>query len=245
MHWSNLSRTKVCNLSAPHSPAANILIGITVRGNAVSLQIMLRQRSSGFTFISREDLPPCPSVVLLAQALKRCWALIEQVREPKLRGPSNTPLTARGASPFNSDSIRDQNGEISQGNPEKFDNQMRLTGTKLGLAYNQNQGDPMIWNAIGAWSCKLSFALDETSVRSPIPPQIEFANLRPRIWIPDSLPQNQLQRSSRPYENRALTTGLLPSYLASTLPYIISCWMTMKMCEIRARRLPRPYYLQH
>ena len=127
---------------------------------------MLKQRSSGFSFTSREDLPSSPSVVLLAQALERCWALIEQARESKPRVPSNSPMTARGTS-FNEDSIRDQNGEISQGNPEKFDNQMRLTGTKLGLAYNQNRGGPMILNAIGAWSSKLSFDLEENSVRSP------------------------------------------------------------------------------
>lgn len=126
---------------------------------------MLRQRSSGFTFTSREDLPPDPSVALLAQALERCWAVIEQARESK--GPSNPPSTAWGSSPFNKDSIRDQIREISQENPEKFDNKMLLTGTMLGLAYNQNRGDPMICNAIGVWSCKLSFSLDEDSVRSP------------------------------------------------------------------------------
>lgn len=128
---------------------------------------MLKQKSGGFSFTSREDLPPSPSVVLLTQALKRCWALIEQARESKLRVPSNSPMTARETSPFNEDSIRDQNGEISQGNPEKFDNQMRLTGTKLGLAYNKNRGGPMTLNAIGAWSSKLSFDLKENSVRSP------------------------------------------------------------------------------
>lgn len=133
----------------------------------MSLQIMLKQRSSRFTFPSREDLPPCPSVLLLAQALKRCWALIGQARESKLRAPSDAPMTARGTSSSSKDSIRDRNGEISQGNPEEFDNQMRLTGTKLGLAYNQNRIDPMVLNAIRAWSSKLSFALDENSVRSP------------------------------------------------------------------------------
>lgn len=127
--------------------------------------MMLRQRSSGFTFTSREGLPPDPSVVLLAQALDRCWALIDQARESK--GPSNAPLTAWGTTPLNKASIRDQIGEISQGNPEKFDNKMLLTGAMLGLAYNQNRGDPMICNAIGVWNCKLSFALDEDSVRSP------------------------------------------------------------------------------
>lgn len=207
---------------------------------------MLRRRSSGFTFTSREDLPPCPSIVLLAQALKRCWALIEQARGSKYRGPINAPLTARGTSPFNKDFIRDQIGEISQGNPEKFDNQMRLTGTTLGLAYNQNRGDATTLNAIGAWSCKLSFALDENCVRSPwFPLRLEFTNVRPRIWIPDSQQQIQLQGSSRHYEKKALKTGLLLSYLASTLPYIISWWMTTKMCETKARRLPRPYSLQH
>lgn len=127
---------------------------------------MLRQRSSGFASTSREDLPPDPSVVLLAQALERCWALIEQAREAK--GPSNAPLTAWGTSTFNKKSdIRDQIGEVLQGDPEKFNNKMLLTGALLGLAYNQNRGDPMICNAIGVWSCKLSFALDEDSVRSP------------------------------------------------------------------------------
>lgn len=76
-------------------------------------------------------------------------------------------MTARGTSLFNEDFIRGQNGEISQGNPENSDNQMRLTGTKLGLAHNQNRGDPMILDAIGAWSSKLSFDLEENSVRSP------------------------------------------------------------------------------
>lgn len=128
---------------------------------------MLKQRSSGLSFTLREDLPSSPSVVLLAQALKRCWTLIEQARESKLRVPRNSPMTTRGTSFFIEDSIRDQNGEISQGNPQKFDNQMRLTGTKLGLAYNQNRGGPMILNAIGAWSSKLSFDLEENSVRSP------------------------------------------------------------------------------
>lgn len=127
--------------------------------------MMLRQRSSGFTFTSREGLPPDPSVVLLAQALERCWALIEQARESK--GPSNAPLMAWGTSPFNKDSMSDQIGEISEGNPEKFDTKMLLTGAMLGLAYNQNRVDPMIRNAIAVWSCKLSFALDEDSVRSP------------------------------------------------------------------------------
>lgn len=127
--------------------------------------MMLRQRSSGLTFTSREDLPPDSSVVLLAQALERCWAVIEQARESK--GPSNAPLTAWGSSTFNKESIRDQIGEISQGNPEKFDNKMLLTGAMLGLAYNQNRGDSMICNAIAVWSCKLSFSLDEDSVRSP------------------------------------------------------------------------------
>lgn len=139
------------------------MIDTTARGNAISLQIMLRQRSSGFTFTSREDLPPNPSVVLLAQALERCWAVIEQARESK--GPSNPPSTAWGSSPFNKESIRDQIGEISQGNPEN--NDILLTGAMLGLAYNQNRGDPTVCNAIGVWSCKLSFSLDEDSVRSP------------------------------------------------------------------------------
>lgn len=126
---------------------------------------MLRKSSSGFIFTSREDLPSDTSVVLLAQAWKRCWALIEQARESKV--PSNPPLTAWGSSPFNKESIRDQIREISQGNPEQFDNKLPLTGAMLGLAYNQNTGDPMISNAIGVWSCKLSFSLDENSVRSP------------------------------------------------------------------------------
>lgn len=135
---------------------------MTARGNAISLQIMLRKRP---TFTSREDLPPDTSVVLLAQALERCWAVIEQARESK--GPRNPPSTAWGSSLLNKESIRDQIREISQGNPEKFDNKMRLTGAMLGLAYKQNPGDPMICNAIGVWSCKLSFSLDEDSVRSP------------------------------------------------------------------------------
>lgn len=136
------------------------MIGITARGNAISLQIMLRKRS---TFPSREDLPPDTSVVLLAQALGRCWAVIEQAREPK--GPRNPPSTAWGSSLFKKESIRDQIREISQGNSEKFDNKMLLTAAMLGLAYNQNPGDPMICKAIGVWSCKLSFSLDEDSVR--------------------------------------------------------------------------------
>lgn len=165
MHWSNLLRTKVSNLSASYFSAADILIDITARGNAISLQIMLRKRSSGFMFTSRGDLLPDTSVVLLAQALKRCWALIEQARESN--GPSNPPSTAWGSYPFNKESFRDQIREISQGNPEKFDNKLLLTGAILGLAYNRNRGDPMICNAIGVWSCKLSFSLDENSVRSP------------------------------------------------------------------------------
>lgn len=126
---------------------------------------MLRKRSSGFIFTSREDLPLDTSVVLLARALKRCWALIEQARESK--GQSNPPSTAWGSSPFNKESIRDQIREISRGNPEQIDSKLPLTGAMLGLAYNQNRGDPMICNAIGVWSCKLSFSLDENSVRSP------------------------------------------------------------------------------
>ena len=68
-----------------------------------------------------------------------------------------------------------------------------------------------------------------------ISPQTELTNVRPRIWIQGSLLQIQSQDSSRHYENMALITGLLPSYLASTFPYIIPCWMTTKTCETRAR----------
>lgn len=53
---------------------------------------------------------------------------------------------------------------VLQGNPQRYDDQLRSAGNALALAYNNNSGDLKAQGFLSAWICNLALAGEEHSV---------------------------------------------------------------------------------
>ncbi len=176
----------------------------TATEHAISVQVVLQQISlDGFAVSSGGKLLNGPSSALLGPTLNRCLALIDHARDSSQVDPS---LTALGTLPnvmFNKEPISERNLEIVtefdgllessqqrflQENPQQIDDQLRLTGSMLGSAYEKEPGDCSIRGALAVWSRKLSLAVDEHSVsQSWCFPESNSLICLSRIWLPDLL----------------------------------------------------------